>query len=490
MKSKTQRKGHKLIISYPRRNRFIKPFANNTDAFNPERWAAESVYILNEEMKYGAMVHRDFEDEIAQFGETVHTRKVGGFSGKFKQNDLDDVEDQDVTATNIDVQLNQRVYVSFILGDGARSMSFKNLVDEYLREAIIAQTRRIDQVVGAQAYRFLGNASGGLGTMTAANVHDRMLDMREVFNNLKVPEQNRWLALASRSETLAQKADIFKSAERIGDGGRALREASLGRLAGWNTVLELNTPSVRAVTNGTATTTTAAVLAGATTAAVTSVASIASGQYVVFAGEDSPQRVNSIASLTLTLNRAFRNGCANGAAVTPVASGLINQASPIAAGDKTAAVADGYPQYWRKPIVVDGTGVPRVGQLVAFKAAGGTVHAPEYGIIDVSDLGGGNYEITLDRPLENTLANNDVVDYGPAGDYNFAFQRNAVALVNRPLADIDPMTGVRSARGFANKVSLRVTFSYDGKKQGTRVVVDGLFGVAVLDTQLGGVLLA
>lgn len=464
-------------------------YANDTTAYRPEVWAAEAVDILYESMLFGATVHRDFSEDIANFGDTVHTRKPAEFEGKRKQNDLDDLEDQDATAAKIDVVLNQRVYVSFVLGDGDRSLSFQNLVDIFLREAIQAQTRVIDQAIGCQAYQFLDNVAGGLETLTKTNSHDYLLDMREVFNDNKVPLDPRWLALASKSETIMQKTELFKSAEKIGDAGTALRNALLGRVAGWNTFLELNTPSVRNATLGGATTMSNNETAGTTSFDVASGAALAVGNYITIAGDNTPLRVTAISTNTITVNRPLRYNVASGAAVQEIESGLINQSSAIAAGDKTAAVANGYPQHWLKEIVVDGTGVPKVGQLVSFSAAGPAPFTPEYGILQVTDLGGGDYSILLDRPLESTIADNAIVNYGPSGDYNFAYQRDAVALVNRPLELPPEGTGARAATGFANNVALRVVLTYDGKKQGLRVTVDGLFGVAKLDDQRGGVLL-
>lgn len=459
--------------------------ANNNLAYRPEIWAAEAVSILYEEMLYGGVVHRDFENEIARFGEVVHTRKPAEFVGKRKQNDLDNLETQDATTAGIDVTLNQRVYVSFVLGDGDRSLSFQNLVDIYLAEAIQAQTRVIDQAVGAQAYQFLHNVAGGLETLTKSNSHDYLLDMREVFNDNKVPMGNRWLGLASRSETNMQKTDLFKSAEKRGDGGKALINALLGRVAGWDTFLELNTPSVRNATKGGTTTMAAAQQQGDTSFDVASGAALAVGNYITIAGDNTPLRVTAISTNTITVNRPLRYNTAASAAVQEWESALVNQASAIPAGDKIAAVANGYPSGWLKGIAFDGTGVPKVGQLVSFsKATPDNAYTAEYGIIQVNGS-----EILLDRPLEDTIANNAVINLGPSGDFNFALQRNAVALVNRPLELPDAGIGARSALGVANNVSLRVVMTYDGVAQGTRVTVDGLFGVGTLDVARGGVLL-
>lgn len=475
-------------IFYGGDSRVFNPFyANDTTAFRPEKWAAEGIEILNESMIFAGTVNRDFDQEVAEHGEIVHTRKNGSFTAKRKQNDLDDIEDQDATATKIQVALDQRIYVSFMLGDADRSLSFKNLVDLYLRESITAQGRMVDRVLAAQVYQFLGNRVGGLESLTNSNGHDYLLDARQQMNDLKVGEVGRWMALASRSETQLQKTDLFKSAERRGDGGLALRNALLGRLAGFDNFLELNTPSVRNATKATATTTTAVVAAGATV--VPSTAAVATGTYFTVVGDMTPLRVLSTAgTYNLTVNRPLLRQAASGAAIQPYATGLIDQGDAIPAGDKTAAVSDGYPLGWAKEINVDGTGVPQVGQLVAFKAAGGTVYTPEYGIVEVRAISGG-YAITLDRPLETTLADNDVVCYGPNGDFNFGYQSAALTLVNRPLQVPEANTGARAALGMDEHTALRVVMSYDSKKQGTRVTIDSLYGVKVLDVARGLVML-
>lgn len=47
--------------------------ANDNDAFVPEIWAQEGLAILEENMVAANLVHRDFENEIARFGDVVNT---------------------------------------------------------------------------------------------------------------------------------------------------------------------------------------------------------------------------------------------------------------------------------------------------------------------------------------------------------------------------------------------------------------------------------
>lgn len=44
-------------------------------AFIPALWANESIAILEENMVVSNLIHRDFENVIQNFGDTVNTRK-------------------------------------------------------------------------------------------------------------------------------------------------------------------------------------------------------------------------------------------------------------------------------------------------------------------------------------------------------------------------------------------------------------------------------
>lgn len=87
----------------------------------------------------------------------------------------------------------------------------------------------------------------------------------------------------------------------------------------------------------------------------------------------------------------------------------------------------------------------------------------------------------LDRPLEVAAANDDAAFPGPYGSFNWAFHRDALALVTRPLAIPPANRGVDSHTANYNDVAMRVSMQHDIQSQGTVVALDILAGVAVLD---------
>lgn len=459
-----------------RSRKFVRVFANSVDAFIPELWSRESLAILEENMTVANLVHRDFENDLKSYGETVNTRRPGEFTAVRKTN-ADDVTVQDVSATNVPVTLNQHVHTSFLIKDGEESKSFMDLVSTYLRPAMLAQARFLDQIVLGQYVRFINNSKGGLGLMTSSNARDYILDAREKLNENKAYMQGRNLVVGPTAETTLLKLDLFTSAEKVGDQGTALREASLGRKLGFDFFMCQNMAAVRdlaLVKKAGAVNLTAGYPVGTTTLVVDGfTGTLTPGAFLTIVGDNTPLRV---ASTSATLGNATGIVLETGLRVAVVDNAVINVYTPGAVN-----AGAGYAAGYAKTIVVDGfTVAPQAGQMVAFGTA-----AHKYTVIGTPTT----TAILLDRPLEAAIADDDAVAVGPPGTYNMAFHKNALALVVRPLALPMAGAGARAGSAVFNNLAMRTVITYDGTKQGHLVTLDMLCGVALLDEDLGALML-
>lgn len=448
---------------------------NSIDAYIPELWAYESLAVLEDNIVMGSLVHRDFENQIQKFGDVVNTRKPASFTAKRKLV-TDSVTDQNATATNVPVPLDQHVHVSFVIKDAEMSKSFKDLAAEFIVPAMIAQAKFIDQICLGQMGQFYPNAVGKLGGMTSTTSSDYIVDARTKLNILKAPDMDRHFIWTPTSEGLALKNDLFVSADKAGDLGAAQREAFLGRKFGFN---NFASQLAGEVTAAAATTVTGAVnmaagaAVGATAITVDGFsAAIANGSWVSIAG-DIHRVVSTTGGSTPTVitidSPGMRFLAADDAVVTVVTPGAVNLGAGYAAG-------------WQKEIVVDGfTKAPTPGQLVSF---GTSTTSAVYTVVE-----GSTTSLLLDRPLSAAIADDAAVNVSPVGYYNFAMQKNAIALVVRPLAAPPAGTGARSMVVEHKNLAMRCTIAYDSSAQGLRVTLDMLCGVAVLDSSLATLVL-
>lgn len=456
-------------------------YANDNAAMVPEIWTNMGLAILEENMVMASLVHRDFSPEVARFGDVVNTRRPGQFKLR-RKSDTDLVEGQDAITNNVRVPLDQWFYQHFTIYDGEASKSFQDLIDTHLLPAMQAMARSIDRALLGRVHDYLVNKVGKLEGLSGANARDTILDAREKMNVNKAFFNGRHLVVSPNSETQLLKAnnDLFLAANKKGDEGTALREASLGRLLGFDFWMDQNVPATREVDLDVEVdwVTTAAYdkgdagpinIDGGATAPVV-------GEYVVIDGDNQPTAATVVAAgagsdYDVTLDADLTDDVASGAKVT-----IYKACQTVAA----------YTADRNKEIVVTGfTTAPLVGQIVAI---GTGASRRVYTVIE-SEADGGNQKLLLDRPLELDVASGADVFPGPGGSYNLAFHREALTLVSRPLALPAADLGVRSSVGVHNDVSMRVAMQYDIKAQGTVVTLDMLCGTQVLDTDLACVML-
>ena len=458
---------------------------NDNDAFTPELWAAESLMVLENNVVAAALVHRNFSAQVQMFGDTVNTRLHGEFSAQRKL-DTDDVVIQDASSSNVAVRLDQHLHTSFLIRDGEESKGFKVLREEYLVPGMISLAQRLDEIILGQIYHFRHQSVGQLGVSPTRAL---VTAARNALNKQRVPTQNRRLLVTPNTETALLNIDSFVEADKLGDPGTALREGSLGRKYGMDIFMDQNVPSVTgtevqqlgAVNNvgGYATGTTTITMDG-----ITAGSALVNGGWLTIAGDLTPlQIVSSTGGTTPTevviAAPGLREAVLDDAVITFLDTGAVN-------------LGAGYANEYAKEIITDGfAGAgPTKGQLISL--GGALAAAGESNGIYSAQSGPtlSNTAFWADRPLRAAFVDDSVVGLGPDGEYNFAFNEMAIALVSRPLAAPASGTGVVSTVMNWQGLSMRVTITYLGLKQGHLVTLDMLCGVKVIDPRLGVLVLA
>lgn len=465
------------------------------DPLIPEHWANESLAVLIENMVMGNLVHRDFSKEFAQYGDVVNTRRPGTFTAKRKI-DSEDVTVQLATSTNVPVKMNQHFHVSFYIHDGEDTLAFKDLVAEYLSPAVIAMAQGIDRLLIGQVVQFEANTAGKLGGMTSENAKNYILQTRKIMNINKAYVTGRNLIVGPDTETTILLDDSFTSAEKVGDEGTALREASLGRKLGFNIFMSQNVPEFTNTDTGTADDINNGNIAvGSTVITLTDSQYATVGDMITVAGDATPQRVtaNNGTNEELTITPGLRNVIVDADTVVVYDVGLVKQASTTVTLGSDGSNT-GYREGWHKNIILDGlssvAGVA-VGMGIVFGTA--TVAAAsdaKYSIIEIVSTDTNTATIVLDRPLDAAIVDNALTSMYPSGNYNLAFHKNAIAFVTRPLKTPRTGTGALSAVVNFDNLAIRACITYSGVKQAHLVTVDLLCGVKILDTDLGAVMYA
>lgn len=450
-------------------------FDNMIDPYIPEWWGNETLAILYERMIAANFVNRDYDKYFNKFGDVVNTRRPRELTPSRKVKG-DPVPTQDLVADNVQIVLDQWVVQSFFVDDIEEVMSMKKLSDEYAQPAAKGMARMVDRIILGQYPRFLPNMAGKLGGITTANAKDYVIDLRQVMDDTKCPEDGRNLILNSSTEGDLLRPEWFTSADKVGDNGTALRTASLGNKLGFDFFKDLNMAKVLPGNTVRSFQVNAAAgnLVGDTAITVdTGTGDITPGTWLTIDGMpyQVASRTGNAPTTAVVLTYGLRRAVPDNTVVTVYTPGAINNSV-------------GYPAGYNKAIAVDNfTVAPRIGQYVSFGSDLNNV----YCIIDVSGL----TSITLDRSLAQAVADNDTVNIGPSGNYNLCLNKDAITIAIRALEPVRAGAGAISTvvSDPDGKFSIRVTISYDPNYQRHRWTMDFLLGVQILDKNLASVLL-
>ena len=451
------------------------PAGVDVDAFVPEHWAMDGLVELEANVIMPFLVNRSYENQVASFGDVVNVPKVSTMRSRRKHKANDLVIDPAV-ATNIQVPLDMHLYASTLIPDEDLSKAQPELMARYGQRLAAAVARQIDEnIIGTMLQLRSGDTAGKLGT---APSRQTFIDIGKTAKNRNAPFGEWWMTFNPNMESDLLATTNLMDADVIGDGGAALREGFIGRKFGINTVWHNACPSVSGAhpTTVGAVNNAAGYASGATVITVDSLsAAISAGTWVTIAGDMTPLRVaSSVGGATptsITLDKGLSAAVVDDAVVTLYNPGAID-------------LAAGYTATQSEEIVVDGfTVAPEQGQLIAFDATS----APHG--ISTGPIGGSLTNLLLNRPTGVALADDAVVCPGPVGDYGFAFHPDVMALVSRPLALPPSGTGVLASVQSGNDLSLRVVMGYDKNSQGMMITYDVLMGTAILEADLGMVVL-
>lgn len=206
----------------------------SVDSFKPEVWNAGLLSVLEKALVLAGVSNRNYEGDIANFGDTVHITAVDDVSivDYTPNSDLPDPEVLDTTDQTLvidkakafnfyvdDVDARQVRNDGALLAEAGQRAAFglRDKVDLHLRSIMAG---------GASNHIPSVDASS-----TAANVYDKVVVPASVaLDEANVPEEMRWLAISPATYGKLQLDDRFVKAAYSGTG--ALHTGYVGDAGG------------------------------------------------------------------------------------------------------------------------------------------------------------------------------------------------------------------------------------------------------------------
>ena len=216
--------------------------------------AKEAIIALENNMVLGNLVHRAYSSEFQSVGATVNIRKPTTFTASVWASTI---AVQAAAESTVQVALNTLFDVSFEVTSQELTHDIADFSEQFIQPAMRAHAQVVDSSLAA----LYADVSGNRPVSSTPAVSD-ITGIGAVLHVQKVPMADRRLVMHPISEASYMALDAFLHAEKRADGGKALRDASMGRVLGFDCYMDQN------IKTHTATTTAATALVnGATFAA-------------------------------------------------------------------------------------------------------------------------------------------------------------------------------------------------------------------------------
>ena len=448
----------------------LRLYDNVLDPMTPEWWAEEALLRFEKNLVASQLFNRDYEDRFQEAGDVVNVHSVSDFETK-RKTPGENISLQDAVSLGQQVKLNQHLYTAFSVEDREIQLGFPNLIEKFLEPAVQAIAEDLDFYCLLEQYNWVHNSGGRLGESATYNA---LVDTSTKMHNNKAPREGRFMVVGPESEGDLLKTDKLTEFRMTGQQpSDPILNGIIARGAGFWILQSQNVPTIPQQADTSEATVDGNQPAGTKTLvvnALTSYNEIKEGQWILVAGDDTPQQVTDDADETDTdikITPGLKRPVSNDAVVTIFDHGTVNHGAGYDAGYDGEIITSGFTQ------------MPHRGQGVTFGDS-----TKVYGIWSVS----GN-NITLSQPLEADVSNGTHVNPLPWGTYNMAMRSPAATLVNRPMP-LPRGGAVGGAIATNNNLSLRVIMSYDHLAMKTIVSIDSLFGLKTLLPNQGAVLLA
>lgn len=206
--------------------------ANNI--LTPEIIAREALMLLRNNAVMANLVHRDYSGEfVGAVGDTITVRKPATFvANEFTGN----ISVQDATESGVEVKMDKHLDVSFAVTSKQMTMDIADFSAQLLVPAMQAFADKVDKYLIALEAEATNRVPHADGVIAPAD----LIAARKFLTQNAAPLADRRFVVGATAEADLLGNELFVSAEKVGDAGTALREASLGRKFGMDCYVDQN----------------------------------------------------------------------------------------------------------------------------------------------------------------------------------------------------------------------------------------------------------
>ena len=201
----------------------------------PDIIAREALMVLRNNAVMAKLVHRDYSNEFTgAVGDTITIRKPSTCVANECAGSK--ITGQDATETAVSVKMDKHLDVSFAVTAKQMTLDIKDFSAQFLVPAMQAFADKVDKYLIALEADATNRHTHDSGVIAPAD----MIAARKFLTENAAPLADRRFVVGATAEADLLGSDLFTNADKVGDNGTALREASLGRKYGMDCYVDQN----------------------------------------------------------------------------------------------------------------------------------------------------------------------------------------------------------------------------------------------------------
>jgi len=199
--------------------------------FIPKIWSARLLDNLNKALVFGSLCNRNWEGDIAHWGDTVHINNLADITVKPYTPNTDIDEPEQLSGSDMTLVIDHGAYYNFYLNDVDAAQAKPTLMDAAMRNAAAKLAEDAEEYILSVIREGAGETKEG--PMPEGGVYALMVQMKAELDKKNVPRIGRKLVVPSsiESELLLDQRFI------TGNGAfseAVLAEGSVARAAGFD----------------------------------------------------------------------------------------------------------------------------------------------------------------------------------------------------------------------------------------------------------------
>ena len=200
----------------------------------PDIIAREALMVLRNNAVMANLVYRDYSaDFVGAVGDTITVRKPATFVANEYNGSINV---QDATESGVAVKMDKHLDVSFAVTSKQMTMDIADFSKQLLVPAMQAFADKVDKYLLALESEATARHAHSTGAIAPAD----LIAARKFLTENAAPMADRRFVVGATAEADLLSNELFVSAEKVGDAGTALREASLGRKFGMDIYVDQN----------------------------------------------------------------------------------------------------------------------------------------------------------------------------------------------------------------------------------------------------------